>query len=71
MEYILTGFLSYFVLMSPPRLQMMHPKFQLRPTLISVLLLNVLNSVGNVDCYNGWSHHASQPKETFKFGFHP
>ena len=34
-----------------------------RTMFISMLLLNVLNIVGNVDCYNGWSNPGSQPKE--------
>lgn len=41
-------------------------KIQARTMFISMLLLNVLNIVGNVDCYNGWSNPGSQPKEWFK-----
>lgn len=37
-------------------------KHQSRPLLVSVLLLNVLYIVGNVDCYHSWSNLGSQPK---------
>jgi len=42
-------------------------KIQARTMFISMLLLNVLNIVGNVDCYNGWSNPGSQPKVTIDY----
>jgi len=42
-------------------------KHQSRPLLVSVLLLNVLYIVGNVDCYHSWSNLGSQPKVTIDY----
>jgi len=38
-----------------------------RAWLLSMLLLSVLNIVGNVDCYNGWSNPGSHPKVTIDY----
>ena len=37
-------------------------KHQSQTLMVSVLLLNVLYIVGNVDCYHSWSSIGSQPK---------